>query len=113
MLPLDFHCPPGIVFGPGKLSELGPIALELGAKRVLLVSDRGIVAAGHTARGIRSLEQAGIAVLLFDRTEENPTTAHVNDGLSEAHEFRPDLIAGLGGGSSMDCATGINFLYSC
>jgi alcohol dehydrogenase len=50
---------------------------------------------------------------LFDGLQENPTTAHVEAGLSVAQEFLPDAIVGLGGGSSMDCAKGINFLYSC
>src|SRR3954452_7147601 len=113
MIPFDFYCPTRIIFGPGKLNELGSLASGLGAKRVLVVSDPGIVKAGHTARGIRSLERNGLAVTLFDRIEENPTTSHVNDGLADAQEFRPDLIVGLGGGSSMDCAKGINFLYSC
>jgi alcohol dehydrogenase class IV len=113
MIPFDFHCPTRIIFGPAKLNELGSLAKGLGAKRVLMVSDRGIVKAGHTSRGIRSLEQNGLAVALFDRIEENPTTSHVNDGLADAQEFRPDMIVGLGGGSSMDCAKGINFLYSC
>jgi alcohol dehydrogenase len=113
MIPFDFHCPTRIIFGPGKLNELGSLASGLGAKRVLVVSDRGIVKVGHTSRGIRSLEQNGLSVALFDRIEENPTTSHVNDGLADAQEFHPDLIVGLGGGSSMDCAKGINFLYSC
>ncbi len=113
MLPFDFQCPTRIVFGPGKLSALGSLASSLNAKRALVVSDRGIVAAGHTPRGIQSLEQNGIAVALFDRIDENPTTAHVDDGLAAANDFRPDLIVGIGGGSSMDCAKGINFLYSC
>src|SRR3954469_9106521 len=113
MIPFDFHCPTRIIFGPSKLNELGSLASGLGAKRVLVVSDRGIVQVGHTSRGIRSLEQNGMPVALFDRIEENPTTSHVNDGLADAQEFRPDLIVGLGGGSSMDCAKGINFLYSC
>jgi alcohol dehydrogenase len=113
MIPFDFQCPTRIIFGPGKLDELGSLASDLGAKRVLMVSDPGIAKAGHTARGVRSLEQNGLAVALFDRIEENPTTSHVNDGLADAQEFRPDLIVGLGGGSSMDCAKGINFLYSC
>ena len=84
-----------------------------GAQRVLVVSDPGIVAAGHTPRGIASLVQAGLNVAVFDGVGENPTTAHVDAGLAVAKEFRPDLIVGLGGGSSMDCAKGINFLYSC
>ena len=113
MLPFDFQCPTRIIFGAGALSELGRIAGELGAKRVLVVSDPGIIDAGHTPRGIKSLSAAGLTVALFDGVEENPTTQHVDAGLARAKEFRPELIVGLGGGSSMDCAKGINFLYSC
>ena len=113
MLPFDFQCPTRIVFGPGKLVELGPIASALGHQRALVVSDPGIVAAGHTPRGIQSLESFGLAVALFDGVGENPTTDHVEAGLAAAHAFKPDLIVGLGGGSSMDCAKGMNFLYSC
>src|SRR3954470_22713076 len=113
MQSFDFHCPTRIIFGPGKLNDLGQSAASLGAKRALVVSDPGIIAAGHTTRGIKSLEKSGLTVSLFDRIEENPTTAHVDDGLQFAKEFRPDVIIGLGGGSSMDCAKGINFLYSC
>jgi alcohol dehydrogenase len=109
----DFQLPTRIVFGAGKLSELGAVAASLGCQRALVVSDPGIVAVGHTPRGIASLEEAGLNVLLFDGVGENPTTAHVDAGLSVAQEYRPDLIIGLGGGSSMDCAKGINFLYSC
>jgi len=111
--PFDFQSRTRLVFGPGKIDELGPIAMALGLKRALMVSDPGIVAAGHTARGRNSLEQFGITVTLFDGVAENPTTDHVEAGLTVARDFKPDLIVGLGGGSSMDCAKGINFLYSC
>jgi alcohol dehydrogenase len=113
MLPFDYHCPTRIVFGAGKIDELGPIAAALGAKRALMVSDPGIVAAGHTQRGIDSLTRFGLAVTLFDGVGENPTTDHIEAGLVVARDFKPDHIVGLGGGSSMDCAKGINFLYSC
>lgn len=113
MLPFDFQLPTRIIFGPGKIAELGAAAAGLGAKRALVVSDQGIVSAGHAPRGIVSLEKAGLAVRLFDGVEENPTTKHVNIGLDVARDFQPDLIVGVGGGSSMDCAKGINFLYSC
>jgi alcohol dehydrogenase len=113
MLPFDFQLPTRIIFGSGKLAELGSAAAALGAKRVLVVSDRGIVAAGHTPRGVAALEEAGLVVAPFDDVEENPTTAHVDTGVAIARDFRPDLIVGIGGGSSMDCAKGINFLYSC
>jgi alcohol dehydrogenase len=113
MPPFDFHCPTRIVFGGGKIDELGPIAMGLGVKRVLVVSDPGIVAAGHTTRGIDSLSRFNITIELFDRVAANPTTEHVEAGVAAAREFKPDLLVGLGGGSSMDCAKGINFLYSC
>src|SRR6185503_19098043 len=108
-----FQCPTQIVFGPGKLSELGSLAAGLGAKRVLVVTDPGIIAVGHTPRGVASLEVARMDVALFDGVKENPTTAHVDAGLAVAKSSKPDLIVGLGGGSSMDCAKGINFIYSC
>ncbi|GIW93063.1 MAG: iron alcohol dehydrogenase [Pirellulaceae bacterium] len=108
----DFHLRTRIVFGPGKLSMLGQLARQLGAQRVLVVSDPGIVAAGHTARGLQTLAEAGCTAELFDGARENPTTREVEAGVEVARAFRPDLLVGLGGGSSMDCAKGINFLYT-
>jgi len=109
----QFASPTRIEFGAGKLAELGELARTLNVRRVLVVSDPGVIAAGHTERGINSLEQADLQTKLFDGVEENPTTEHVEAGLAVAREFLPELIVGLGGGSSMDCAKGINFLYSC
>jgi alcohol dehydrogenase len=114
MTPFDFRLPTRVVFGAGRLAELGELAVSLGdIKRVLVVSDPGVVAAGHTQRGIESLKAAGLTTQLFDGLQENPTTAHVEAGLAVAKDFKPDAIIGLGGGSSMDCAKGINFLFSC
>lgn len=112
MIPFDYQPRTRIVFGPGKIDSLGALAGELGARRVLLVSDPGIVAAGHTQRGLDSLARAGIEVSLFDGVNENPTTANVDAGLAAARRYEPELIVGLGGGSSMDCAKGINFVYT-
>jgi alcohol dehydrogenase len=109
----DFQLPTRIVFGPGSLSELGTVAASLSAKRVLVVSDPGIIKAGHAPRGIESLRATGLTVELFQGVAENPTTAHVDAGVVAARSFRPNLIVGIGGGSSMDCAKGINFVYSC
>lgn len=110
---LDKYSSTRIVAGPGSLAQLGELSKELGAARVLVVSDRGVASAGHTQRGLDSLESAGLAVDLYEGVEENPTTIHVGEGLERANAFRPDLLVGLGGGSAMDCAKGINFVYSC
>ena len=109
----QYASPTRIEFGAGKIAALGELASELDVRRVLVVSDSGVIAAGHTGRGLESLQQADFETELFDGVEENPTTEHVEAGLTVAQEFQPELIVGLGGGSSMDCAKGINFLYSC
>lgn len=108
----DFQLRTRLVFGAEKIHQLGQIAGELGARRALVVSDAGIVAAGHAERGLQSLRRAGIETNLFSDVEENPTTDTVHAGLQVARRCEPELLVGLGGGSSMDCAKGINFLYS-
>jgi alcohol dehydrogenase len=112
MIPFDYQPRTRIVFGPDKIDMLGELAGELGARRVLLVSDPGIVRAGHVERGLSSLARAGIEAQLFDGVEENPTTTTVEAGANAAADFAPELLVGLGGGSSMDCAKGINFIHT-
>lgn len=108
----EFRAGPRLVVGPGTLARLGMLARELGATRVLVTSDPGIVDAGHAAAGIESLAEAGLAAQLFSDFGENPTTTQIEAGTALARDLRPDLLVGLGGGSSMDCAKGINFLLS-
>ncbi len=104
------HSRTRVLFGPGKLAELGALAKREGAGRVLLVTDPGIVRAGHVERATRSLEDAALAVAVFDGVAENPTTQHVDAGVQAAQRHRADFLVGLGGGSAMDCAKGINFI---
>ena len=59
MVPFDYQPRTRIVFGPGKIETLGELASELGARRALVVSDPGVIAAGHTAKGIAALARAG------------------------------------------------------
>ncbi|WP_428305236.1 iron-containing alcohol dehydrogenase family protein [Lacipirellula sp.] len=113
MTPFDFRLPTRIVFGAGRIDELGELTKSLEASRVLVVSDPGVVSAGHTQRGVDALHAAGLQTCVFEGFAENPNTNHVADGVAIAQQFKPDCIIGLGGGSSMDCAKGINFIYSC
>ena len=113
MTPLPIESPTRFLFGAGQIASLGEIASSLGANRVLVVSDPGIEEVGHTQRGVESLQSAGVATQIFDGLRENPTTEHVAAGLAVAQDFQPELIVAIGGGSSMDCAKGMNFLYSC
>lgn len=110
---LDLKSPTRVLFGSGQIASLGEAAAWFSAERALVVSDPGIEEVGHTQLGIDSLQNAGLQTQVFDGLQENPTTDHIQAGLAVAKEFEPQLIVAIGGGSSMDCAKGINFLYSC
>lgn len=106
------HVPGGeVVFGPGALAQVGEEARHIG-KRALLVTDPGLRAAGHEARTVAYLREAGLEVFIFDETRENPTTKDVRRCVEVARGHRIDLIVGLGGGSSMDTAKGANFILT-
>ncbi len=108
----DYHPLTRVVFGEGTLNQLGVLARELGGSRALLVTDPGLEAAGHPQRALACLREAGLEAFVFDGVEENPTTHHVETGLKVARQHRIDLLVAVGGGSSMDCAKGINFLLT-
>lgn len=101
-----------VLFGPGTAKRLGELARELKGRRVLLVTDQGLAQAGHERHAVESLEAAGLQVTVFDEVRHDPTTDDVENGWEIAHATNIDLIVGLGGGSSMDCAKGINFLLT-
>lgn len=94
------------------MDQLGAIVRQNGGKRVLLVTDSGVVRAGHAARAEAILRQAGLEVAIFDRVVENPTTHTVDQCTGFARQAEVDFLVGLGGGSSMDTAKGCNFLLT-
>ena len=106
-----------LVYGCGAVGQLGELAHGLFDKvkeqPVLLVTDPGVAQAGHAQRGAEALQEAGFRVSIFEDVRENPTTRDVDRCLTFASDLQPELIVGLGGGSSMDVAKGTNFLYSC
>jgi alcohol dehydrogenase len=112
MKSFDFQPRTRLIFGAGAIGELGRIARELGFRRTLLVADHGLVASGHVDEAVTPLQQAGIEVVRFHDFEINPDTRMVEAGTAFAATQNIDSIIGLGGGSSMDCAKGINFLLT-
>jgi len=108
----DFQLRTRIVFGGGTLARLGDLARELGFTRTLIVSDAGIVATGQVARAASLLEAAGIATIVFHDFGANPDTRMVEAGRASAADRGIDSIVALGGGSSLDCAKGINVVLT-
>jgi len=112
MGPFDFQPRTRVVFGQGTFERLGHLARDLGMRRVLLVADPGLAAAGHVAEAVRLLEGAAIEVNTFTEFGPNPDSDMAEKGRQHAAKFEPDSIVGLGGGSSLDCAKAINFLLT-
>jgi alcohol dehydrogenase len=99
-------------FGSGRLAEIGELARSHGARSVFLVTDPGVAAAGHPARAVAALEAAGVAVRQFSAVGENPTTATIEAATEIARAGAVELLIGLGGGSALDTAKGVNFLLT-
>ena len=111
MQPFEFHARTRVVFGAGEIARVGTLGAELG-QRALLVADPGIVKTGLALRVRGLLETAGVAVWEFDDFGENPDSAMVARGRDLAAPHGVDVIVAVGGGSSLDCAKGINFLLT-
>jgi len=110
--PFEFKAPTRIIYGPGSLSRLAAVAGELGGRRVMLVSDPGLAAAGIVDQAAKVLHEGGVEFVLFDGFGQNPTSSMAERGMRLACEAHVDCFVGLGGGSSMDCAKAVNFLLT-
>jgi alcohol dehydrogenase len=101
-----------LIFGSNTVDRAGELARELGARCVLVVTDPGLVTAGHAQRVERALQACGLGVVTYDRVRENPTTRDVDQCVAVARQAGIDTFVGLGGGSSMDTAKGCNFILT-
>ena len=109
----DYNPTTRVIFGENAIDQLGESTKELGVQKALLVSDPGLAKAGHVERAVQSLSRSSFESVVFQGVEENPTTKHVESGVQFAKKHEPiDVIIGLGGGSAMDTAKGINFLLT-
>lgn len=106
-------------FGVASLGRLPAIAREVigdavgdRAPRVFLVTDRGVLAAGHAPRARDLLAADGFTVEVFAQTHENPDADDVAACRTALGDFDPDLFIALGGGSSIDTAKGCAFVLA-
>ena len=95
--------PTRLVHGPGAIAGLGDVARELGVGRPMLVTDRGVDAAGLVARALEQID----AAVVFGDVRPNPDIALVDQGAEAYRAAGCDGLVALGGGSSLDTAKSI------
>ena len=100
-----------LLFGTGCSQRVGEFAKTLGS-HALVVTDPGIMTAGHPQKILDSLHQAGIKTFLFDGSVENPSDSSVQACALKASAIGVDVVIGVGGGSSLDTAKGANFILT-
>ncbi len=99
-----FQTVPVLHFGEGCLAELPGQIAALCASRPMIVTDKGIVAAGLIAPVEKTLSEAGLEVVIFDAVVADPPEAIVRQAIASAQAAGVDIVIGLGGGSSLDTA---------
>jgi alcohol dehydrogenase class IV len=99
-----FECPTRVHYGPGAIAGLPAHLADLRLKRVVLVSDSGLLAAGTVDRVREIAVAAGVDLHPYTATAENPTTANLDEIAALYRAQGCDGIVGLGGGSSLDAA---------
>src|SRR3546814_13555405 len=84
MTSLSFETTRRVYCEPGASTKLGALMAELGATRVMLVTDPGVMKLGLPDAALASLKAAGIAVARYDRTEDGPPDRLAHEGAAAA-----------------------------
>lgn len=108
----SFELPTRIEFGEGIIKNVAVETKKLNAKKVMIVADKGVIEAGLVLPVQKSLKDAGISYLIFDKIVPNPRDTDCNDGYVLAKNEGIDTLIAVGGGSSMDTAKAIGTLLT-
>lgn len=103
---------PEFIFGVGARKRVGYYARNMMARRVFLVSDPGVIAAGWMQDVRDALTEAGIESVLFKDISPNPKDHEVMAGAAMFARERCDVIVAVGGGSAIDCAKAIGIVHA-
>ncbi|MGH3458854.1 hydroxyacid-oxoacid transhydrogenase [Aeromicrobium sp.] len=104
---------PGLKFGVGARHELAFDLAQLGARRVLVVTDPGVAATGAPGEIADAMRADGVEAVVFDRSRVEPTDASMIEAIEFARSEGPfEAIVAVGGGSSIDTAKAVNLLVT-
>ena len=102
---------PSLKFGPGAADEIGFDLAQLGAARVLVVTDAGVSATGWPQRVAEAMTAYGIEAQVWDGAHVEPTDVSLQAAVEAARASGPwDAYVAVGGGSAIDTAKAINLM---
>jgi len=104
MIPFTFNTTASIRFKEGAAANLGTECQDTLGKRILFVTDQGLINIGLAQGPLESLQQTGVIVTVFDKVEADPTVDTLIAAVDKARQIGATGIIGFGGGSSMDVA---------
>ncbi|MEW6095614.1 MAG: iron-containing alcohol dehydrogenase [bacterium] len=103
----EFIAPTKIIFGEGSITSVGKEAKRFGKRVCLITGKTAMAKTGILNNVCKSLEDAELEVVLFDKVIPEPTTKMVDEGLSLVRTTECELVIGLGGGSTLDVAKAV------
>jgi alcohol dehydrogenase class IV len=110
MMNISKFVSPEIILGLGAISQVGESAVRLGANKVFLVSDEGVINAGWVEEILGYLKAAGLQYEVFSNITSNPKDNEVTEGAALYLESGCDAIISVGGGSPTDVAKAVAIL---
>ena len=110
MNPFTFQTTPNVLFEAGASKKLPEIVGGFGAKRVLLVTDKGVRSAGLTKAAEAALAEAGITLDVYEDVVADPPSTVIEAAAKHARELGTDLVLSIGGGSALDTAKLVAYL---
>ncbi|GAA0428340.1 iron-containing alcohol dehydrogenase [Lentibacillus halophilus] len=108
----EFNLPTKIEFGRGKLKKLGNFINDINGKKVLIVTDKGLVKSGIIDKVKKILDDEKISYTVFDEVKPNPKDVDCERAYKLALQENVDSLIGIGGGSSMDTAKAVGTLLT-
>lgn len=103
---------PEFIFGVNARHRVGFYARNMMARRVFVVTDPGVIAAGWVRDVIADLTEVGIESVIFQELTSNPKDHEVMAGAEMYARERCDVIVAVGGGSVIDCAKAIGIVHT-
>lgn len=104
----DFKLNIDLIFGAGRVSELGDIAARFGKTVMMVTCPWPDVMVSNMKRIIKIMENAGLRVVLFDRAVPNPTDSSIDEAIAIAKCENIDVLVAVGGGSAIDSAKAVS-----